>query len=182
MQYAPMPRHVYLKCIAVRHMPRHDGSSLQARRLEPAGSSVQAAAAAVHALELLTGFEVSVRNPGVADTMMVFVDNVVTLKSRHSLTTACVWTLMARDPNCSDCSVSSECCTAFATAITSDVLAFPPRDSCERSVQCQPPALPSGSLAASHCGWLVRVHTKALLPHIGLCIFAYPSVPAAKML
>ena len=62
----------------------------------------------------------------------------LTLKSMHSLMTACVWTRMARDPNCSDCSVSSQCCTAFATAMTSEVLAFPPRDSCRHSAWSQP--------------------------------------------
>ena len=35
--------------------------------------------------------------------------------------------------NCSDCSVSSLCCTALATAMTSDVLALPPRDSCTQA-------------------------------------------------
>ena len=46
------------------------------------------------------------------------------------LTTGLFLTHMARLPNCSDCRVSSACCSASATQITRVVLALPPRDSC----------------------------------------------------
>jgi len=54
----------------------------------------------------------------------------MTRKSARSLTTARVRTRLARDPNASDCAVSSPCSNALATAMTSEVFALPPSDSC----------------------------------------------------
>jgi len=74
----------------------------------------------------------------------------MTRKSARSLTTARVRTRLARDPNASDCAVSSPCSNALATAMTSEVFALPPSDSCAAGGAPRH-ALPPGAARAGGC-------------------------------
>lgn len=61
---------------------------------------------------------------------MLSMSAVISLVSNTSFTRACDRTCMAREPNCSDETVSSRCSRTSGTHRIREVLALPPMDSC----------------------------------------------------